>query len=84
MPPPLIPHRVVLGLIVTAVLLPITTCVVFGVASLLGAMGDAAGASVLQRIALGCGILWAIELISLVLVLAVGTLRGPDQPDEPQ
>jgi hypothetical protein len=80
---PLIPNRVLIGLIVTALLLPITICVVFGVAALLEAMGDAAGGAVLQRIALGFGILWGIELICLLVVLAIGTLRGPDERDGP-
>jgi hypothetical protein len=85
MHPPLIPHRTVLALVVVAILLPVTICVVFGVAALLVAMGDTAGGTVLYRIALGCGLLWMIDLISLVLVLAIGTLRGPDdRPDEPR
>ena len=46
-------------------LLPITICVVVGVAALLGAMGDVAGGVMLHRLALGCGILWVIELICL-------------------
>ncbi len=80
MPPPLMPHRIVLWLIVLAILLPITICVVLGVAALLQAMGDSTGATVLERIALASGIVWTIELISLVLALAVGTLRRPDEP----
>ena len=84
MPPPLIPHRFVVALIAVTLLLPITICVVFGVSALLESMGDSAGGAVLHRIALGCGILWAIDLICLVLVLAIGTLRGPDEPGEPQ
>lgn len=78
---PLIPHRFVFSLIVTAFLLPITICVLFGVAALLKAMGDAAGGVVLYRITLGCGILWAIDLICLVLVQAIGSLKGPDEPE---
>ena len=81
---PLVPHRIVLTLIATALLLPITICVVFGVAAMLQAMGDAAGAAVLNRVALGGGILWGVNLIGLLLVLAIGTLRGPHEPDEPQ
>jgi hypothetical protein len=80
---PLIPQRIVLTLIAAAILLPITICVIFGIAALLGAMGDSVGGAVLHRIALGCGILWAIDLISLVLVQAIGTLSRPDEPDEP-
>jgi hypothetical protein len=81
---PLIPHRAVFALIATAILLPITICVVFGVAALLQAMGDSVGGAALHRIALACGVLWTINLICLVLVLAIGTLRGPDEPDGPQ
>ena len=47
-------------------------------------MGDSAGGAVLYRLALGCGIIWTIELVCLVLVLAIGTLRGPDEPDGPE
>lgn len=78
--PPLIPHRIVLALIAVAVLLPITICVVFAVAALLTQMGDSTGGAALYRIALGCGILWGVDLISLVLALAIGTLQGPDEP----
>ena len=76
---PIIPDRIVLSLIVGAVLLPITLCVVLGVAALLAQMGDVAGGAVLNRIALAGGILWAIDLISLLLTLAIGSLRGPDE-----
>lgn len=79
---PLIPSRIILVLVAASLLLPVTICVVFGVASLLGAMGDSLGGSVLQRIALGCGILWVINLITLVVLLAIGTLRGPGEPDD--
>ena len=82
---PLILHRLALALIVVAVFLPITICVVLGVSALLGAMGDSFGGAVLCRIGLAGGILWAIDLICLVLVLAIGSLReGPDNPDGPQ
>ena len=78
---PLIPHRFVFVLIATAILLPITICVVFGVAALLDAMGDSMGGVVLYRIALGCGILWGIDLICLVLAQAISSLKGPEEPE---
>jgi hypothetical protein len=81
---PLIPYCVVLTLISVALLLPITICVILGVAALLANMGDAVGGAVLHRIALGCGILWIIDLVGLLLVLAIGTLRGPDKPERPE
>lgn len=82
-PPPLIPHRVILALVVTTIFLPITICVVIGVAALLEGMGDISGGYALHRIALGCGILWVIDLVCLLLVLSIGTLRGPDEPSGP-
>jgi hypothetical protein len=81
--PPLIHHRFVIALVAVAILLPITICVVFGLAAVLVGMGDAVGGAVLYRIALGCGVFWVIDLICLVLVLAIGTLRGPDEPNHP-
>ena len=81
MHPPLVPQRIVLVLTVLAVVLPIIVCVVIGVAALLDGMGDFAGGAMLHRIALFGGILWAIGLIGLLLVLAIGSLRGPDEPE---
>ncbi|MEN6405289.1 MAG: hypothetical protein ABFC77_02345 [Thermoguttaceae bacterium] len=71
---PLIPRRTVLWLSVVALFLPVALCVIFGTSTLLTAMGDASGGGVLLRVALGCGILWAIDLIGLVLVLAIRAL----------
>jgi len=81
MPKPLIPRRCVLTLIVATIFLPIILCVVLGVAALLDVMGDTAGGGVLHRIALAGGILWIIDLIGLVLVLAIDALRGPNEPE---
>lgn len=78
---PPIARRVVLTLVVTALFLPITIGVVVGIAALLEQMGDIIGGAVLHRVALGCGILWAIDLICLLLVLALDSLRGPEEPE---
>jgi len=74
---PLVSRPVVVSLVVAAVLLPIAICVVLSVSALLSAMGDAAGGGVLLRIALGCGLLWIVDLVGLVLVLAIHHLDGP-------
>jgi hypothetical protein len=79
---PLIPSRILVALLLAGILLPITLCVIWGVATLLVQMGDSAGGIVLYRIALGGGILWVVDLILLVLALAIGSLHGPDEPDE--
>ena len=79
---PSILSRLLTPLILAGVLLPITLCVILGVAALLAQMGDSAGGAVLNRIALAGGILWVIDLICLVLILAIDSLRGPDRSDE--
>ena len=79
---PLINRRVGLTLIAIAILLPICICVVLGVAVLLVGMGDLAGGWVLKRIALAGGIIWAIDLIALLLLLALEILAGPNRSDE--
>lgn len=69
------------------VLLPIAMLLLEGVAALLGAMQDAGGAAVLQRIALGLGIVWAFLAICLLLALAANAATAPDNPprcDEPR
>jgi hypothetical protein len=81
MPQPLVPQRAVLALLGGAVVLPIALCVVLAVAALLSAMGDTTGGVALQRIALAGGILWAIDLICLILALAIQAVRDHDEPD---
>ncbi|MBU4273162.1 MAG: hypothetical protein KKE86_16680 [Planctomycetes bacterium] len=80
---PQFPRRFGLALIAGAILLPVCICVTLGVAVLLEGMGDIAGGVVLRRIVLAGSVLWIIDLVCLLLVLAIGTLRGPDEPDEP-
>jgi hypothetical protein len=81
--PPLLPsRRIILPLLLTAILLPIAVCVVIGVAALLGGMGDSVGEGALHWVALIGGILWIIDLICLVLLLAVAAMCGPDRPEE--
>lgn len=69
--------RRVLNLLVTVgCLLPIALVIVLGVARLLSAMQDANGAAVLDRIALGLGILWALDLVVLLLALGIRALEN--------
>jgi hypothetical protein len=78
-------RRWTLWLTVAAFLLPIALCVISAVASLLVGMGDTSGGGVLCRIALAGGILWATDLICLLLVLAVKALgdgQGAKEADE--
>lgn len=78
---PLVPPPVISVLIAVALVLPITICVVLGVSALFQAMGDSLGGSVLGWVALGLGILWAVNLICLVLLAAIHCL--PESDDEP-
>jgi len=80
----MIPRPIIAALLIAAILLPVTICVVFGVAALLHAMGDASGGMVLSRVALGLGIAWSVDLIALVLTLAANALQGPHELEEPQ
>ncbi len=75
--------RSVLTILVTAAcVLPVTIVVVMGVGRLLGAMEDAPAAAVLDRIALGAGILWAIDLLCLVLAQGINSLGPPSVPHD--
>lgn len=62
------------ALLVAALVLPIAELVMLGLARLLAAMGDEAGAVVLDRISLAGGILWTVDLVALLLVVAIRSL----------
>jgi len=73
--------RTLLLLVAGALFVPMAIVLVLAVATLLGAMQDAAGQFALKRVALGLGMLWALDLIALVVVMAIGALadsRGDD------
>jgi hypothetical protein len=74
--------RLLVTLLFAAILLPITLCVLLGVAALLVQMGDSSGGGVLQRIALAGGILWVVDLICLLVALAIAMIGWPRGPDE--
>lgn len=73
-------RKILVGLVVAALVLPIVICVVLGVARLLAAMQDAAGAAALDRIALGVAILWVLDLIALLIALGVNVVAAPIEP----
>ena len=76
----MIPRRVLILLLSAALVLPVAICVVAGVGHLLVAMQDTAAGAVLGHIALALGVLWGIDLILLLVLLAVHTLADSDQP----
>lgn len=63
-------------------MLPIVICVLIGVGRLLSGMGDTAGAAVLDYLGLGMGILWLIDLIALVILLAIEAASREDSQTE--
>ena len=76
----MISRKVLLILVAAGAMLPIAIAVVVAVGRLLAAMQDSAGAAVLERVALGLGILWALNLIALVMALALERLEPPNEP----
>ncbi len=79
----MISHRAVIGLIVGALGLPIALCVLYALAKLLEAMQDFAGADVLGRVNLALFALWAINLVALLIVSAINSIKQepPDSTD---
>ncbi len=69
-------RRILMSLLTAACILPVAITIVVAVGRLLGAMQDVAGALFLDRMALTLGILWAIDLVCLVLVQAI---RGMEE-----
>ena len=81
----MIGKRTLLLLVAGALFVPIAIVLVLAVATLLGAMQDVAGQYALKRVALGLAMLWALDLVGLVVVMAIVALwddRGDDK-DEP-
>jgi hypothetical protein len=77
-------RRALVVLIAVALVLPIVTLILLGTSRLLSAMDDQAGAGVLDRLALAAGVLWAIDLVVLVIVQGLHTLGPPhNRPDFP-
>jgi hypothetical protein len=74
-----ISQRVILGLIVGAVGLPIVICVLLGLSYLLAAMNDVAGAQCVGRFCLAAGVIWVVDLVALLVVLAVHSLDRQDR-----
>jgi hypothetical protein len=72
-----------MGLLIAALGLPILLCVLGGVSKLLGAMQDTVGVEVIGRVSLVLYILWAADLIGLVVIQTIQSLGGPNRrPDD--
>jgi hypothetical protein len=66
-------------LVTIAIVLPIVTLVLLGVAGLLGAMQDPGGQTVVRRAADASAILWIIDLVLLLVGVGIDSL-GRDRP----
>jgi hypothetical protein len=75
-------QRLIVGLLIGALGLPILLCVLFAVARLLDGMQDVAGAAAIGRVGLGLFILWAVDLIGLVIVQAIHSTAGANRPPD--
>lgn len=71
-------RRALILLAAAALLLPILTVVLIGTARLLAAMQDGPGAAVIDRIALGVGVVWVTDLVALVIVQAIHSAGPPE------
>jgi hypothetical protein len=78
----LISQRVLFGLIAVAVILMIGGFVALALGRLLEALGDQPASGALDYVALGCGALFLIDLICLVLAQALNGLDNPDDPSD--
>ena len=79
-----IPQPVLFLLIAVALVLPIGLCMLLALGRLLAVMGDSTGGLVLDRIALAGGILWALDLICLILAQGINALADSnDRADGP-
>lgn len=76
----MVPRRAIAVLVIAGLVLPIVVAVTVGAARLLVAMEDLSGGAALDRVALAAGIIWAIDLISLVVVLGINSL--PPRPGQ--
>ena len=71
---------VLIVLLSAALLLPIAELIMLSLARLLGVLGDATGAAVLDRVCLAGGILWGIDLVCLLVVVAAQSVPPPEPP----
>lgn len=79
---PMITRRALNLLVTIGCLLPIALVIVLGVARLLATMQDTGGAAVLDRIALGLGMVWGIDLVVLLLALGIRALDAAGEREE--
>jgi hypothetical protein len=76
-----VPRRLLVILMAALLLLPIAAWAVVAVGGVLGLMGDSEGQILLNRLAWGCGILWMLDLVSLVVIHTIAAISDGDKPE---
>lgn len=70
-------RRILIGLLLGAIVPPVAISLLAGLAALLAGMGDEAGAVGTQRFAVAVALIWALDLIGLVVVLGARAAFEP-------
>ncbi len=82
-------RRVLMWLVTLVLVLPVLICLMLGMATLLDALQDTAGARAIRYVALATGMLWFTTVVAAVVWLAVDRLsrdereRPPPPPPPP-
>lgn len=71
-----IPSRILAVLVASAAVLTVAVAVLLVLGHIFGKMGDVSGEGVLNSIAVGVSVLWAIDLICLLFALGINSLGG--------
>lgn len=80
----LISQQTLVILVVATLVLVIALAAVLAFAAILGAMGDESGSAVLRWVGAGLGVVFAIDVLCLILALAIHAVeRFDDSPDQP-
>lgn len=70
-------RRIVMGLLLGAVVSPVAISLLVGLAALLAGLGDETGALGTQRVCLAMAVVWALDLIGLLVALGVRAVFEP-------
>jgi hypothetical protein len=62
-------------LLVLALALPVIQCVLIWVRGLVTSMGDQDGGAIIGHVGTACQVVWAVNLVGLVIVLAIHVLN---------
>lgn len=74
-------HTLIILVVVTLVLV-IALAAVLALGAILSAMGDEPGSTVLRWIAAGLGVVFAVDLLCLILALAIHAVERFDEPED--